>query len=757
VTAINLLRFFARAVAEFGSDVHHVMTATLVRTRQHRTRRRSDLFKHSRHWTLGSTLVLMVPIYASPQSQSFTLQQIMSSPFPSELTASRRSSRVAWVFNSKGKRNVWVADGPDFTTTARPLTSYSIDDGQPIVSSQLTPDGDAVIYVRGSETNDQGESADPDHDLHQPMQQVWVKDVDSTEPPRLLGEMGCAGEDCEDLKVSPDGKWAVWAAKNKLWLAGIHSKDPAKGLGFIRGSARDPEWSPDSKSIAFVSDREDHSLVGIYVLAGQFVRYLSPSVDKDSLPRWSEDGKQVAFVRTKGTEQKMPMIPVRPEPWEIWIADSTTGEAHELWHSGYTQRDSLPELTENTSFYFAKDRVVYASEQDGHNHLYSIPATGGAAVLLTPGQFDVDEVILSSDQKRLIYTSNQDDMDRRHIWDVPVSGEMPQKALTHGETIEWSPVETGDTKSILCLGSSGISPAMPYVITAPGREMLARQILPADFPSADLVTPQPVVFKSKDGITLHGQLFVPKDITSERRPGLLFIHGGPHRQMMLGFHDRYYYHNAYAMNQYLASKGYVVLSVNYRLGIMYGREFREAPNTQWRGASEYEDILAAGKYLQSLPQVDPERIGVWGGSYGGFLTAMGLAKNSDIFKAGVDLHGVHDWSVFLNGAAHSGNLALRPPDVDAAVKLASQSSPVAYINTWRSPVLLIQGDDDRNVPFEQTVDLAQRLRAQHVPFEEFILPDEVHAFLMWDSWINAYSATEQFFGRVLTPSSHEPQ
>jgi dipeptidyl aminopeptidase/acylaminoacyl peptidase len=249
-------------------------------------------------------------------------------------------------------------------------------------------------------------------------------------------------------------------------------------------------------------------------------------------------------------------------------------------------------------------------------------------------------------------------------------------------------------------------------------------------------------------MTLHGQLFLPRNVQG-KVPGLVFMHGGPIRQMMLGFHYMDYYHNAYAENQYLASRGYAVLSVNYRLGVMYGRAFREAPNTVWRGAAEYKDVVAAGRYLQQLPDVDRDKIGLWGGSYGGFLTAMGLARNSDLFKAGVDFHGVHDWSVFLTERPYFGNLALRPPDADAAVKLASESSPNSSISTWKSPVLLIHGDDDRNVPFSQTVDLVQRLRTQHVPFEQMILPDEIHGFLRWKDWVRAYMATGDFFDRTL--------
>jgi dipeptidyl aminopeptidase/acylaminoacyl peptidase len=688
-------------------------------------------------------------------SQTFTLEQVLSSPFPSELTAAKHGSRVAWVFNAQGVRNVWVADGPDFARTARAVTHYTSDDGQPIASLRLTPDGQTVLYALGSELNGDGDSADPDHSVQQPKQQVWAKDVDSTERPRLLGEMGCPEEECEDIEISPDGKSAVWAAKKKLWLASVDGKQQAKELAYVRGDASEPKWSPDSRSIAMVVGRGDHNLIGVYDVGGQSLRYLAPSVDKDEMPRWSPDGKWIAYVKIAGTEQKEALIPVRPRPWAIWIADANTGQGHEIWHSGTAARDSLPQETEDGSFLFAGERIVFGSEQDGRNHLYSIAATatstaaGGAPVLLTPGEFDVEDVVLIPDLKSVIYTSNEGDVDRRHIWSVPVEGGQAQNALSRGDTIEWTPVVTGDGLATVCLGSTATSPGMPYVLTASGREMIAGQALPKDFPSAQLVTPQQVIFKSEDGLTVHGQLFLPTNAAGKRLPGLVFMHGGPIRQMMLGFHYMDYYHNAYAMNQYLAGRGYAVLSVNYRLGIMYGRDFREPPNTIWRGAAEYKDVVAAGKYLQALPQVDAQRVGLWGGSYGGFLTAMGLAKNSDIFKAGVDFHGVHDWSVFLTQRPYFGTLAVRPPDMDAAIKLAWESSPDAYVDSWRSPVLLIQGDDDRNVPFEQTVDLAQRLHDHHVPFEQLVMPDEIHGFLMWKSWIRGYAAAADFFDRTL--------
>jgi dipeptidyl aminopeptidase/acylaminoacyl peptidase len=271
----------------------------------------------------------------------------------------------------------------------------------------------------------------------------------------------------------------------------------------------------------------------------------------------------------------------------------------------------------------------------------------------------------------------------------------------------------------------------------------------AEFPEAELVTPRSVSFQAADGLTLHGQLF--DNGSGARKPALIFVHGGPPRQMLLGWHYMDYYSNAYAVNQYLANHGFVVLSVNYRLGIGYGHAFHHPDHAGPAGAAEYQDVVAGAKYLQALADVDPGKIGIWGGSYGGYLTAMGLARNSDIFKAGVDLHGVHDWSRFLAMEWDKQPKRYEKGDTDEAMKVAFESSPVATMTGWTSPVLLIQGDDDRNVNFAQTIDLARRLEERHLPFEQFVIPNEIHGFLRWSSWIAADKATAEFFARTLPP------
>jgi len=247
------------------------------------------------------------------------------------------------------------------------------------------------------------------------------------------------------------------------------------------------------------------------------------------------------------------------------------------------------------------------------------------------------------------------------------------------------------------------------------------------------VTPEIITVKSPDGLQIHNQLFLPKDLKAgERRPAIVFVHGGPPRQMMPGYHYMQFYHWAYAVNQWLANQGYVVLSVNYRLGIGYGRSFRQAQNTNARGNAEYQDVLAAGKYLQTRPDVDPARVGIWGLSYGGLLTSQALARNSDLFIAGVDLAGVHLYGSNLD------------PE-----NLAYKSSAISEIDHWKSPVLLIQGDDDRNVNFAQTVGLVDLLRAHKVPYELLVMPDDTHETLLYKRWVAIWDRMEVFLNKYL--------
>jgi dipeptidyl aminopeptidase/acylaminoacyl peptidase len=408
-----------------------------------------------------------------------------------------------------------------------------------------------------------------------------------------------------------------------------------------------------------------------------------------------------------------------------------------------------PAYTQGQLHWVVGDRLEFPWERDGWLHLYSVPIAGGTASLLTPGDFEAENAVLSSDRRTLVFDSNQGDIDRRHVWKLSFADDGsagPPQALTSGSGIEGYPAFAGGAATVAMLRSDAHLP-LRIAVVADGRLAdIAPQTIPSDFPGSRFVEPKQVIFTSPDGLKIHGQLFLPPGLKAgEHHPAVVYFHGGSRRQMLLGWHFGEYYSGVYAMNQYLASKGYVVLSVNYRSGTGYGLNFREALNYGPAGASEFNDVMGAGQYLKSRSDVDGKRIGCWGGSWGGYLTALALARASDLYAAGVDLHGVYDWGVILPELDPDS----ASPEHMKKAQVAFSSSPAASISTWRSPVLMIHGDDDRNAPFAETVQQAAALRDHGVDFEELIFPDEIHQILLRRNWLRAYAAMADFLDRKL--------
>jgi len=679
-------------------------------------------------------------------AQSFTMEQIKSYPFPNELSAAATGSRIAWAFNERGLRNVWVAEGSDFK--ARRLTDYNVDDGQELTSLSLSADGIYVIYVRGGDHGSNFDSSvgvNPALAAVQTKVQIWSVQFAGGEP-KLLGEG-------DEPVISPKSDRVAFVKDRGIWSAPIDGSTTAKKLFFARGDCGSPEWSPDGTRIGFVSNRGDHSFVGVFTNESTPIVYLAPSTARDGNPRWSPDGKRIVFVRRPGTGGvPEPILEQRPQAWSIWTADIATGEGRQVWKSPFTLRGSAPSTHGGPNLHWAAaGRIVFLSYLDGWPHIYSISETGGEPLLLTPGNYMAEYISISSDGRYLVFAGNAgtdaDDIDRRHIVKVPVDKAEPV-VITPGKGLEWTPFLTGDGKYIAYLAATAQRPPLPAVIPVAGGKpvLLAEDRLPSDFPSAQLVTPKKVVYKAPDGVDIHAQLFEPTN-GAAKKPAIIYVHGGPPRQMLLGWHYSDYYANAYAQNQFLASRGYIVLSVNYRLGIGYGHEFHRASNAGAQGASEYLDVKAGAEYLQRLPQVDAKRVGIYGGSYGGFLTALALARDSTLFAAGVDIHGVHNWTA-ERAAALLENRYEKPPDLQRALDVAWQSSPVSAIDTWKSPVLLIHGDDDRNVRFSQTTDLVRRLEKAGVSFEEIVIPDDTHHFMRHANIVKVNSATAAFFDKV---------
>lgn len=708
---------------------------------------------------------------------AFTLAQILSYPFPYAPVRDAKGTAIAYTLDTQGVRTIWFVRAPTFVP--KELFSSGGDDGQELSDLLISADGSRVVYVRGGDHDANWTvplQPNPASSPVRPQMQVWSVSTAagpstalSVNSPKLLGEGDAPA-------ISPDGTRVAFVdASAAVEIAPLDGNVAAKRLFFDRGADSELHWSPDGSALAFVSTRTDHSFIGIYRNDATPIEYLAPTTARDFMPRWSPDGREIAFIRLPG-DGGPPRNPFdwNPVPWQIWVGDVQNASARRVWASGTTSRDSLPQSGGGPLLeWVAGDRLAFNSERDNWPHLYVVAAGAGQVAsatrgragfmltevasnagvtrLLTPGNFMVEDVSVAPDRGSVVYSANTGsapgDDDRRHLFEVDVqSGKTVQ--LTAGASSETSPVALGGGLVAFNRATAQQPPLVTLLASGARRDLDSP---PGDFPASQLVTPQEVSFHAADGRKIDGQLFLPSG--GGEHPAVVFVHGGPFRQMLVNWHYMDYYSNAYAVNQYLASRGFVVLSVNYRCGIGYGHDFNFPAHWGPTGAAEYQDVVAGARFLQRDSRVDAERIGIWGGSYGGYLTALALARDSDLFETGVDFHGVHDWSLDVDNPVWGLAPQLKRYqqfDTRAMMKLAWESSPDSAIATWKSPVLLIQGDDDRNVEFHQMVDLVERLRLAGVRFEQIVIPNEIHGFLRYASWLKADSATVEYLSRQLS-------
>ena len=669
-------------------------------------------------------------------SQSFTLKSALSYPFPSKLTASSLGNKIAWTANEQGKRNVYVAEAPEFKINK--ITSFDEDDGQEITSLSISGDGKWVIFVRGGEHSGKDSSV-PVNPLSSPI----APKVEVMSVPFIGGKLNVLAEG-DYASISPNSTEVIFSKPGQIMICPIGGSLKATILFYTKGMSSACAWSPDGKRLAFVSNRTDHSFIGIYTDQKTPIQWILPSFSKDGSPVWSPDGNSIAFVRRSAEGGAPDSATVKKhQSWSIWTANVSSGLGKQVWKAPETLQGNYPTTDGGANLMWANGKIVFASYEDGWPHLYAINADGSDKICLTPGDFSVENVNLSSDKKWLAFSANigtdKDDLERRHIYKVSVD-KANMMALSVGPGIEAYPVILGDLSGVVCLSSTAQMPLLPAKLNKNKTvKLIGEELLPVDFPTKHFVTPQHVSFNAPDGQKVYGQLFSPKK-NNVKKPAIVYVHGGPSRQMLLGWSPMDYYSLDYALNQYLVSLGFTVLSVNYRLGTGYGYDFHKPEGAGAQGAAEYQDVKAAGEWLATQPNVDPNKIGIYGGSYGGYLTALALGQDSKLFVAGVDIHGVNNRFTTSNEGALDAKLL---------AKLAKESSPMTYLNTWTSPVLIIHGDDDRNVAFSQSVELAKRFEDKKFDFEYLAIPDDTHHWMKFSNGLKVSEATAEFLKRKL--------
>src|SRR5581483_4210403 len=481
---------------------------------------------------IASIVLLAAPLLCAAQdktpaknpadsgAQHFTLQQVLDYPFPQGLAAAEKGSSLAWVINLRGVRNVWIAQSPDFKP--KQLTHFTEDDGQELTNLTFSPSGDALAFVRGGDHDEnwpaEGNIApDPSANPEQPKVTIWaarlpdgaVHEVAEGDTPAISakGQLAFIKDD-QVWTASLDYRGENGNSKehadkdSKKNAADKHASGAPKRLFFDRGKDSELQWSPDGTRLAFVSDRDDHSFIGVYTDEHTPIQYLAPSTHRDDMPRWSPDGTRIAFTRVPGDGgPPEPMLKLTPHPWSIWIADATSGSGRRVWQSPDTLLGSYPETAGGANLdWAAGDRLVFVADLDNWPHPYSISASGGEPLLLTPGNFMVEDVVMSRDKRSLVYSANtgatKDDDDRRHLFSVPVDAAHP-RALTSGDSLQWTPVIAGE-HAIAFIDAGAQQPPMVAATRDDGsdRRLLQPDLLPRDFPASQLVTPTSVTFTS---------------------------------------------------------------------------------------------------------------------------------------------------------------------------------------------------------------------------------------------------------------------
>ena len=693
-----------------------------------------------------SLCVFFISFCSFSQTDKISFRSFRSYNFPTELVSSKNGDKLAWAMDEKGVRNIYVASAPNFE--AKKITNFGKDEGQELTSLSISDDGKWLIFVRGG---DHGANFNADLPINtnstlEPLEVKIFQIPFEGGAHRIIS----AGD---FPKLSPKSDQVVFIKNNQAWVCKLDTVsgedffDIPRQLVNTRGKVSDLQWSPDAKKLAFKVDRDSHSFIAFLEIGKDNLSWIDPSFARDSSPRWSPDGKKLAFIRMPALGGSVDSLSLRKIiPWSINCMDFSSEKSKLVWSAPRNFRGSFPKTQGGANLFFPQnDLLTFTSSVDNWPHIYSISTDGGKPILLTPGNYMVEHLSLSNDKNHLFFSANHgsdpQDVDRRHIMRVSVNQADAQN-ITQGQGNEWTAVGINAGGGLAYLGSSYQKSPQVFIqskLTTTAKSITS-QFLPSEYPENKFIAPKQIVFKSLDGQMIHGQVFDNGDGKTQK-PAILFVHGGPARQMLLGWNYSDYYANAYALNQYLANAGFVVLSVNYRLGIGYGYDFQNPASPL--AATEYYDIKAAGEWLAQQNNINPKKIGIYGGSYGGYLSALALGRDSKLFAAGVDIHGVHDWSSNIQEQLYtSGNK--RVPDAEWAASLVYRSSPIASVNSWTSPVLIIHSDDDRNVRFEQSIDLINRLQKKKVQVDSMVIVDDTHHWMKFENVIKVFDATANF-------------
>jgi dipeptidyl aminopeptidase/acylaminoacyl peptidase len=679
-------------------------------------------------------LLPAVLLAAAAVPGAFTIDSLVDVRHPSRAAWSPDGARVAFVWDRGGVQNVHVVAVAGGAPV--PLTRHAAG----LIGGLFwCAEGRSVCFERGGD--------------------LWQVAADGGEPRPVWSTPDAEGE----IVPSPEGARVAFVRQGDLWVRELASGRETR-LTTSAAAESEPTWSPDGRRIAVTlvssAAREDVpdyvgskiafrgqgdwvTRVAVASLDGGLVADVAAGDGVESAPRWV-DHRRLTLQRESHDLKSREVVLAEPGGSE---PRALHRDADPRWWSlTYLGAEPVPSPDGR--------HVAFVSDADGWDHVRVVPTAGGPAVQVTRGRYEATGLAWSPDGRRLAFDANEGSNPGRRQLMIAEIGDDPARARVAAVTsgpgtrtlAAWSP----DGKRLLYQATSPRDPADLYVVDAAAGAVPRRltQSLPATVDRAALVEPRFVRYPSKDGQSVPAWLFEPRGLDPRRRhPAVVWVHGDGITQNFEGWHTRRDYAVYYSFHQYLAQRGYVVLAVDYRGSIGYGRDWRQG-HYRDLGGGDYEDVAAGVDYLGTLGHVDLERVGVWGLSYGGFMALQALTVTPDRFRCAIDVAGVADWRDWYrdpDGPWIRGRMGT--PEENAA--LYDRTAPIRRVDRIVRPLLVMHGTADVNVPFLESVRLVDVALKAGKDVDFVVYPGEYHYFHREHVLRDAWRRVEAFFDRHL--------
>jgi len=569
---------------------------------------------------------------------------------------------------------------------------------------------------------------------------VWRQSTSQTpdgDPAMPLQLTGLTEQAARRAVWSPDGSRILTAVDRQgnenFQLYEVPAADgwlyPITDVPTARHVLGDEPWSPDGKLLAYASNErtpKDMDVVVRDLEAGETRPLLAGDANFFAMS-WSPDGRSVLAIQAiQNTDQN------------LWLCDVASGETRLLTpHEASVLNVPGPWRPDGSGFYLLTDR------DREHTGLAFYSLDSGALEWVATPEWDVEAVAVSPDGRYLAYVVNEDGWSRLYVRDLPDGDEREFPKLPRGvySDLRFSPTET----LLALMIAQPTRPKTIFLLNVESSEL--RHLTQSYFggvPESAMVRPTLVRFPTHDGREIPAFLYRPPNaVGGTRVPVVLSIHGGPEAQERPGY-------NYYGLYQYLLNRGIGVLATNIRGSTGYGKAYQKLIYRDWGGA-ELGDLVHAALYLRGLPWVDGERLGVFGGSFGGFATLSCVTRLPQYWAAAVDIVGPSNLITFTRAVPEFWKRLMREwvgdPDEDA--DLLRERSPITYVDNARAPLLVIQGANDPRVVKGESDQMVARLRELGRTVEYMVFEDEGHGFTKTSNQLAAMKASAEWFERHL--------